>query len=225
MLAIIPAKKNSKRLPNKNIKLLNGKPLIAYTIQAAKKSKVIDRIIVSTDCPKIASISRKYGAEVPFYRPKKLTGNKIGKVEVCRHVIKLLNKKEAIKYENIIVLQPTSPLRIARDIDESFKIFKKKKANSVISFSQTKPMQWYYELKQSGKFKTIKKNYKISKKSKINFVLNGAIYIFKTNFILKYKNYKSNSYYYIMPKKRSVDIDDIYDFKYAEYIISEKKNF
>ena len=89
--------------------------------QSNKKSKAIDRIIVSTDCAKIASISRKYGAEVPFYRPQKLTGDKISKAEVCRHVIKLLNKKEAIKYENIIVLQPTSPLRTFKDIDKIIK--------------------------------------------------------------------------------------------------------
>ena len=88
MLAIIPAKKRSKRLPNKNIKLLLGKPLIAYTIAEAQKSKYINRVIVTTDCSKIAKISKKYGAEVPFLRPKKLTTDHSGKLEVCKHVIK-----------------------------------------------------------------------------------------------------------------------------------------
>ena len=111
MLAIIPAKKRSKRLPNKNIKLLLGKPLIAYTIETAIKSKQITRVIVSTDCPKIAKISKKYGAEVPFLRPKEQSTDRSGKFEICKHVINFLVQNEGIKISSFIYLQPTSPLR------------------------------------------------------------------------------------------------------------------
>ena len=128
MLAIIPAKKRSKRLPNKNIKLLLGKPLIAYTIETAIKSKQITRVIVSTDCPKIAKISKKYGAEVPFLRPKEQSTDRSGKFEICKHAINFLAQKEGIKISSFIYLQPTSPLRLVKDIDDAIKIFRKKKS-------------------------------------------------------------------------------------------------
>ena len=157
MLAIIPAKKISKRLPNKNTKLLGGKPLIAHTIEAAIKSKQITRVIVTTDCPKIAKISKKYGAEVPFLRPKNLTTNKSGKLEVCKHVIDFITKKEGISIPSFIVLQPTSPLRLVQDIDEAIKIFRKKKADSVISFCKTKPLEWHRYFRKDGSFYSTKK--------------------------------------------------------------------
>ena len=157
MLAIIPAKKKSKRLPNKNIKLLGGKPLIAHTIETAIKSKQITRVIVTTDCSKIANIAKKYGAEVPFLRPKNLTTNKSGKLEVCKHVIDFITKKEGISIPSFVVLQPTSPLRLVQDIDEAIKIFRKKKADSVVSFCKAKPLEWHRYFRKDGSFYSIKR--------------------------------------------------------------------
>ena len=119
MIAIIPAKKKSKRLPGKNIKLLFGKPLIAYAIKASLKAKGITRTIVSTDCAKIAKISKKYGAEIPFLRPKSLAADSVEKFDVCKHAINFLEKKEKKKIESVIVLQPTSPLTSPEDIDKA----------------------------------------------------------------------------------------------------------
>jgi len=225
MLAIIPAKKKSKRLPNKNIKKINGKPLIAYTIEVAKKSKKISRIIVSTDCPRIARISRKYGAEVPFIRPKKFSSDKAdsheGVIDVCRHVVNFLKDKEGINIRSFIVLQPTSPLKLSKDIDSAISIFKRKKADSVSSFCEAKPKDWYFNLNKDGSLKqSVKKNIKNNKKNKSTYLLNGAIFICKTNFVKKGFGFTRKCFAYLMPKSRSVDIDVIDDFKYAEYLIS-----
>ena len=223
MLAIIPAKKNSKRLPNKNIKLLGGKPLIAHTIETAIKSKLVSRVLVSTDCPKIAKISKKYGAEVPFLRPKKLTIDKSGKFEVCKHVVDFLTIKEKIDISAFVVLQPTSPLRSVKDIDKAIKIFKKNNADSVVSLCKTKPLQWHCYIKKNGSFySAIKKNIKNKSLTKNSYLLNGSIYVFRTSFINKKKNYNRKSFSYVMPMERSIDIDDIEDLKIAEALIYKK---
>ena len=231
MLAIIPARKNSKRLPNKNIKLLLGKPLIAYTIEAALKSKKITRIIVSTDCPKIAKISKKYGAEVPFLRPKEISTDRSGKFEVCQHTINFLAKEEGINISSFIFLQPTSPLRLVKDIDEAIKIFKKKKADSVVSFCRAKSSLWYYSLRKDGVFYTKLKKVSESNQTNINnYLLNGCIFVLRTSFMNKNRSnfmnmgnaYNKKSFSYVMPKERSVDIDDINDFENAKYLIFNK---
>lgn len=223
MLAIIPAKKQSKRLPNKNIKLLAGKPLIAYTIETALKSKLISRVIVTTDCSKIAKISKKYGAEVPFLRPKKLTTQKSGKLEVCKHVVNFLSKKEGANIFSFIVLQPTSPLRLTKDIDKAIKIFRKNKADSVVSFCKAKPLEWHRYIRNDGSFHAIRRKNSINNPAnKINYLMNGSIYIFRTSFMNKNTTYNKKSFSYIMPRERSIDIDDIDDFESAKYLISKK---
>ena len=153
MIAIIPAKKNSKRLPNKNIKKINGKPLIWYSINAALNSKKISKVIVSTDCKKIVNISKKYGAEVPFLRPKNLSGSKTSLIEVCYHALDAVKKLEQKNYNEIVALQPTSPLRTSKDIDNCINIYIKKKADLVTSFYEAKPKEWYKELGSDGRFK------------------------------------------------------------------------
>jgi CMP-N,N'-diacetyllegionaminic acid synthase len=220
MLAIIPAKSLSKRLPNKNIKKLAGKPLIAYTIECALKSKKIKRLIVSTDSKKIAKIAIKYGAEVPFLRNKKFTKDKTTSWEVLKDLLKKLKLIENKSYESLIYLQPTSPLRLVKDIDNSIKIFRKKNANAIVSVNKAKPSFWFKNIKDNGLL--IEKE-KINKK--INYILNGSIYIFKTSFIKKTKPniYDKKTFAYIMPLERSVDIDTLYDFKIAEMLIKKNK--
>lgn len=222
MIAIIPAKKNSKRLPNKNIKQINGKPLIWYTIKSALNSKNISKTIVSTDCKKIAKMSIKFGAEVPFLRPKNLANSKTPTIKVCKHALNFFKKKEKRNYKEIIVLQPTSPLRTSQDIDNCIKIFKKKKADLVASFSEAKPKQWYKELMKDGKFdQFMSKDNNGNQSSKKNFLVNGAVYIFSKKFF-NTKIKKKICYGYIMPKKRSIDIDYIEDFKIAKKELENK---
>jgi CMP-N,N'-diacetyllegionaminic acid synthase len=217
MLAIIPAKKTSKRLPNKNIKLFSKEPLIAHTIKSALKSKCVTRIIVSTDSRKIAKIAIKYGAEVPFLRSKNLSGAKTTTWEVCKNVIKKLKKTENNFYESFIYLQPTSPLRSPQDIDNAIKIFKNKKANAVVSVHETKPEFWFKNITRKGILVGNNKN------NKKNYILNGSIYIFKTKFIEKTKanEYDDKTFAYVTPQERSIDIDTLYDFKIAEFFLKK----
>ena len=127
-LALIPARKNSKRIKNKNIKLLNGKPLIEYTIIEAKKSKLLDKIIVSTDSPTIKEISEKNGIKVYKLRSKKLSSEKAKMLPVLKNALIVNNLRK--KAKTIVLLQPTSPLRSAKDIDKAISLFIKKKSDS-----------------------------------------------------------------------------------------------
>ena len=220
MLAIIPAKKNSSRLKNKNIKRLNKKPLIAYSIEAALSSKLITRVIVSTDSKKISIIAKKYGAEVPFIRPKNLCLSGTSLKDVCKHAVKYLEKRDRTKINEVIALQPTSPLRTSLDIDNSIRIFKNKKANFLTSITKAKPIEWNcYIKKNMSIFKIIKKKMTNSQKSKQNFVLNGAIYIYTKKNLYDKSFFNKKSYSYIMPRNRSVDIDELDEFKFAQYIL------
>ena len=137
IIAIITARGNSLRIRDKNIKNFAGKPLIAWTILEAKKSKLLNRVIVSTDSPAIAKIAKKYGAEVPFLRPAELAIATIGVEPVLKHAFEWLIKNETYKADAIVLLQSTNPLRTSTHIDEAIKIFIKKKADSVVAVSET----------------------------------------------------------------------------------------
>ena len=138
VLAIIPARGGSKRIPYKNIQNLAGKPLIAHTIIAAKKSKVIDKIVVSTDDKKIAKISEAYGIEVPFLRPKNISKDNSPTIEAVKHTLEFLRTNQDYIPDMIIILQPTSPLRTTRSIDNAIKILRKSKSSCVITVSKIK---------------------------------------------------------------------------------------
>jgi len=137
ILGLIPARGGSKGIPLKNIQKLAGKPLINYTIESAKKSK-IDKVIVSTDTKKIAQISTSAGAEVPFLRPKKISKDSSSTIKVIKHALKFLKLKQNYEPDIIVILQPTSPLRTAKMINNSINILKKSKCSSVISVSKIK---------------------------------------------------------------------------------------
>ncbi len=225
ILAIIPARSGSKGLKDKNIKNLNGKPLIAYTIEAALKSGVFKDVVVSTDSEEYKKISEEYGAWVPFLRSKDLSKDTSSTNEVIKDVI--LKLKDAGKeYDALMILQPTSPLRDEEDIRNSENLLYEKKANSVVSMCEcdhspllTKALDgnmnldgFLSDLKQTRR-QDLKKIYR----------LNGAIYLIKVDYFLKYQDfYKENSYAYIMDKNKSIDIDNIYDFKLAEILMDEE---
>lgn len=225
ILAIIPARSGSKGLKDKNIRILNGKPLIAYTIEAALKSNVFEDIIVSTDSEKYKVISEEYGAWVPFLRSKELAMDTTSTNDVIDDIILKL-KAIGKEYDSFIILQPTSPLRDEEDIKNAVKMFNEKQANSVVSMCEcdhspllTKSLE--ANLNLDGFLSNLKE--KRRQDLKIFYRLNGAMYLSKIDYFLKYKDlYKEKSYAYIMEKRKSIDIDDIYDFKVAEVLIREK---
>lgn len=218
-LAIIPARSGSKGLKDKNIKELNGKPMIAYTIEAAKASNIFEDIVVSTDSLKYAEIANKYGATVPFLRPEYLSTDTATTNDVIEYTIKEF-QKIGKDFDYFILLQPTSPLRTSEDILGAVKLLHIKDANSVVSVCEAEHSPLYMNtLDESLSMEGfLSKDIKTRRQELPTYYrLNGAIYISKVDYFLKYKYfYGKNSYAYIMDKIRSIDIDDEFDFIMAE---------
>ncbi|MBN7574100.1 MULTISPECIES: cytidylyltransferase domain-containing protein [Clostridium] len=222
VLAIIPARSGSKGIKDKNIKNLNGKPLMSYTIEEAIKSKVFEDVIVSTDSEKYKKIAEEYGAWVPFLREKKLAEDTSTTIDVVEDVLlklKIIGKE----YDALMILQPTSPLRDKYDIRGALKLFCEKKANSVVSMCECDyPPQLTKRLNDEMKLDGFLSNIKKIRRQDLGkfYRLNGAIYLIKIQYFLKYKYiYQENSYAFIMDKKKSIDIDDLDDFQYTEFLM------
>lgn len=228
MIAIIPARGGSKGLPGKNIRPLLGKPLIEYTVESAMKAKSISRIIVSTDSPEIADVARRSGAEVPFLRPNHLATDTALAIDTYLFTINKLRNSDQLNIEEFIVLQPTSPLRTSEDIDNAVTIFREKEADSVISVVEAEhPVQWYKQINQKGVLHDYLTDGSLGNRQELvkTYLPNGAIYILKYELLLTMRTYYSEKTYpYIMPKKRSIDIDELFDFHMAEYLFLEGKS-
>lgn len=224
MIAIIPARGGSKGLPGKNIKPMNGKPLIAYTIEAALKSKYIDRVILSTDDKDIARIAAEYGAEIPFMRPAELASDNAMAVDNYIYTINRLEMESEEKIDSFVVLQPTSPLRLAEDIDGAIELFNEKKADSVISYcKEAHPVYWHKKLDEEGKLLDLFENSIANRQDfPVTYYPNGAVYVFSTDLIRSRQYYSNKTYAFIMPRTRSVDIDFIEDFEYAEFLLKRR---
>ncbi|KAI3350329.1 acylneuraminate cytidylyltransferase family protein [Clostridium botulinum] len=226
VLAIIPARAGSKGIIRKNIKKINGKPLIAYTIEEALKSKYIDRVIVSTEDEEIAEISEKFGAEIPFFRPKELAQDNTPGIDPIIHSICYLEENEDYICEYVICLQCTSPFRKTYEIDEAIKELIEKDGDSIVSVCESEISPYWMKKIKSNKiidFLDSGKNYKRRQDLPNIYRLNGAIYAAKTQIILQNKNwYTKNTLPYVMSKKSSIDIDDLIDFKFAEFLMKEK---
>jgi N-acylneuraminate cytidylyltransferase/CMP-N,N'-diacetyllegionaminic acid synthase len=225
MIAIIPARGGSKGLPGKNIKLLDGKPMIAYTIEAAKKAKNINRVIVSTDSKEIAKIAKEFGAEVPFLRPTHLATDTALAVDNYIYTIDRINNESIIQEESIVVLQPTSPLRTVTDIEGAIDLFFDKKADSVISFcEENHPIKWHKNVKEDGSIEPIFEETIANRQDEVpTYYPNGAVFVFNFSFLKLKKYYSKKSYAFIMDRLNSVDIDVIDDFEYAEFLIEKRK--
>ncbi|HYH16699.1 MAG TPA: acylneuraminate cytidylyltransferase family protein [Flavisolibacter sp.] len=224
MLAIIPARGGSKGLPGKNIKLLNGKPLIAYSIEEAIKSKAVSEVVVSTDSEEIAEVAIKLGAKCPFLRPKELATDEALAVDNYIYTINRLEESYGYNVNAFIVLQPTSPLRLAEDIDNAAILFEKENADSVISYTEEHhPVYWHKLITDEGRLVDIfperLENRQAFKKT---YFPNGSVYIFRKSLIMERKYYTENTFAYIMPRNRSVDIDTIEDFIIAETFIKRR---
>ena len=224
--AIIPARSGSKRLKNKNIYNFCGHPLLSWTIKVAKKSTFIDDVIVSTDDQNLANIAIKYGGKTPFIRPKYLSGNAVKTVDVINHSIKKLNIRNN---DFIILLQPTSPLRNSTDIENSIKILSTNRSlKNVVSVSEVDhPIEWVNTLPSNKSLKNFIKKGNLGKRSQDfpkRYIINGAIYIIRVEDFINKQSLilEKNSYAYVMPKSRSIDIDNINDLKLAEFLFKNQ---
>lgn len=224
MIAIIPARGGSKGLPGKNIKDLLGKPMIAYTIIEALKSKHISDVIISTDDQEIYDIAIKYGACGHFLRPGSLSEDSSLAIDNYLYTIERLNSEFDYNIEDFVILQPTSPLRITDDIDKAIELFQYKDADSVVSYvAEDHPVSWHKYIGDDNRFIDIfENNLKNRQDNRVSYYPNGAIFIFKYSLIKDRKYYSDNSYAYIMPKDRSIDVDTIDDFNYIEFLMTTK---
>jgi len=226
MLAIIPARGGSKSVPKKNIRTLAGKPLIKWTIEAAQKSKYIDRIVLSTDDEEIANTCKPTGIDIPFYRPDRLAQDDSLAIDNYIYTADLLKNEFNYNCEEFVILLPTSPLRNSLDIDAAIKLFIEKDAESVISVTPLHyPIEWIIGIDNNGIIVSNNDHdlnkMKNRQETTDYYVPNGAIYVFNFDQLKKnYSYYSDKTYAYVMPSERSVDIDTENDFRYAEYLIT-----
>jgi len=218
-LAIIPARAKSIRLPRKNILDLCGKPLIAWSIEAGLKSKYIDKVIVTSDDDEILNISKKFGAKT-IKRPKELAGDKSTTFEAIKHTIENLEK-----YDYVVLLQPTSPLRTEQHINKAIELLEEKNANAVVSVCEMEhsPL-WSNTLPQDRNMNNFLRDEVLDKRSQDlekYYKLNGAIYICQTDKLLDNQNFflKDSIFAYVMDRESSIDIDEEIDFKFAKIIM------
>jgi len=218
VVAIIPARGRSSGIPKKNIRLLNGKPLIAYSIEAALKSKYINRVMVSTENEKIAKIAKRYGAEI-IKRPEQLAGDETPTTDVIFHVLEIIR---GYCPEVVVVLQPTSPLRTYQDINSAIRLFLEKNCESVVSVCEVEPSPYWSFKIEKGYLKPIFESYLRTRRQELpkSYMPNGAIYISRPEILHKYHSFYCNKTIpYVMPPERSVDIDSEIDLKLAELLI------
>ena len=224
IMGLILARGGSKGIPRKNIIPLAGKPLITHTIETAFASGVLERLIVSTDDEEIAQISKDSGAEVPFIRPKALSGDLQAAFPVIQHAVNWLAENEAYYPEYIMLLQPTSPLRNLEDIKKAVSIAIKHEADSVISvYEPDQNPEWMFEIEEDGRFKDfdpVKRELSRRQNLKSYYMLNGAIYLVKRSVVLEQESfYTQRTYSLKMPLERSFDIDKPIDIDIVSLIM------
>ena len=226
ILAVITARGGSKGIPKKNLSTILGKPLIAYTIEAALQARTLTRTIVSTDDKTIAQVSEQYGAEVPFLRPKHLSTDTATGIAVLQHAVTYLTANEDYFTDIIVCLQPTSPLRSAEDIDQAVNLCLKSGADSVVSLCRAKHHPfWMKKIVDGRVYSLLNEDEHIYTRRQALppvYQLNGALYVTKTHVLIE-ENRVLGKYTapYIMPPERSIDIDTPDDLKFATVLLKE----
>ncbi len=228
-LAIIPARGGSKAVPRKNIRVVGGKPLIAYTIETALAAgELFHRVIVSTDDAEIAEIAKHYGAEVPFMRPGELSGDHVPTLPVLQHGVDFVEKQDSLTLDGVFLLQPTAPLRTVADIAAALEIARKEDCDSVISVVQVfavhpilmkriedNCLTDYCMVEKEG---TRRQDY-----NPPAYMRNGAIYLTRRNVLMNENSIWGQKICpYVMPPERSVSIDDDMDLRLLEIMLQER---
>jgi CMP-N,N'-diacetyllegionaminic acid synthase len=226
VLCTICARGDSKGLKNKALKKINGKPLIAYTIRKAIKSKVFDEVIVSTDSKKIQKISKSLGAKSWFLRPKNLSRDNSPKLPVIKHAF--LKSEDYFKrnFDICVDLDLTSPLRKISDIKQAIQKFKRENANNLFSVTQSKKNPYFNMVEKKNKTYVLSKKpaktIPSRQKTPIVYEMNASIYIFKRSYLITgSKLFNSKTSVFFMPRDRSIDIDDYFDFQLVKKIMKK----
>lgn len=221
ILAIITARGGSKGVPGKNIRMVGGKPLIGWTIDAAKRSRYVDRMILSSDDLEIISTAISYGCEVPFVRDSMLAQDNTPSINVVFDAI-----ERCPGFDWVLLLQPTSPLRSTEDIDNAIELCLKSHAKSCVSVHQsTESPYWMFALGDDNCLKPLHPEVEFTRRQDLPIVhmLNGAIYFARTEWLKKRRGFMSNeTVAYDMPVERSIDVDTELDFKWLNFIFSNR---
>lgn len=223
-LAVITARGGSKGIPGKNIKMIAGKPLIAWSIAAADESQYLTRCIISTDYPDIIEVAKKYGGDVPFQRPDELAQDTTPHLPVMQHAVNWVKENNGEEYDYIMILHPTSPMRTGEDIDNCIKKIVDTDADSVISMVELAN----FSLKKLKKIENDlilplveEEGTSSSRRQELSKIYkrNAALYLTKTEVLMAGDLFGKISRPYIMPEERSVDIDASIDFTIAECLL------
>lgn len=222
VLAVIPARGGSKGLPGKNLKPLCGRPMLAWTADAALRSKYVDRVVLSTDDDAIANAGVNAGCDVPFRRPPELATDAASVYDVINHAVGQL----AQNYDIILLLQPTSPLRLPADIDMALQKREKWRAPAVVSVTPSrKPLEWHYDLASGDRLLPAIDSAALDRRqqARVTYVVNGAIYAAERDWLLRQMTfYRPETVAYEMPAERSVDVDTPLDFLFARALLQQR---
>lgn len=226
ILFLILARGGSKGVPKKNISEICGIPLLGYKAIAAKKSQYCSKIIISTDSIEIAEVAKKFGVEVPFIRPDYLATDKSSSIDSIIHAMEWIEKNDSKIYDAVFLLEPSSPFLTAEDVNMSVEMFIKKKALGVLGVKEVDVSSRF--IAEIGKDLNMEEHYMKIKGMKSlrrqdlkkEYTMNGALYIADWNYMKEYRSFHSErTYAYIMPKERSIEIDDMNDLYYAKFLI------
>jgi CMP-N,N'-diacetyllegionaminic acid synthase len=220
LLAVIPARKGSKRLPGKNWRLFGGKPLVLWTIEAATRSSRLTQVLLSTDSPVIADLARGAGLDVPFLRPSSLATDSAKTVDVVKHSVDFVETRGP-KVSSIVTLQPTSPLRSTTDIDAAIDVHLQDTTRSVVSVSPVHPSAGLWMFIEGDTLVPVTGSWpKVgNREAREAYALNGAIFVTPRKVLEAGDLVGPRPRPYIMPRERSVDIDDELDWQIAETLI------
>lgn len=222
LLALIPARGGSKGIPLKNIRPLCGKPLLQWSIDAALEAACVDRVVVSTDDPEIADVAKAGGADVPFLRPAELATDAAPGIAPVLHALEQLPQ-----FTDLLLLQPTSPLRTSADIEAIVALRRRAGRESAVSLTPSpKHPAWMYCLSQDQRLKPLLQldESHCRQQLPLAYVLNGALYLASRAFLLKEQKFiREDTLGYVMPAERSVDIDTSLDWRWAEFLMDQKQ--
>lgn len=227
VLGLVLARGGSKSVPRKNVRLVGGKPLIAWTIETALQAHVLNRVIVSTDDKEIAGIAQQWGAEVPFMRPTELAQDDTPSIDTILHAVQWLGEHEGYHPHYIMLLQPTSPLRSAEDIEAVVRLVREKQADAVVSVCHVhQHPYWMKKINYDGQlteFFPLDRIYTRRQDMPPIYFLDGALYLARREVLIERRTfYTDRTYGYVIPSERSLDIDTEWDLHLVDLILQDR---
>ena len=222
VMGLIPARGGSKGILRKNVRPIAGKPLIAWTIEAALKSPLLGMVVVSTDDAEIAEIARNYGGQTPFLRPAELAGDETPGIDPVLHAL-----RELPGFDAVLLLQPTSPLRTTDDIDDCIRLAEAKNARCLVSVccADRHPC-WMYQLDAEQRLQPFVRGKHVTRRQDLPkvYAANGALYFARTDWLEQNRTFMTpETMAYVMPNERSIDLDNLLDWKLAELLLMERE--